>query len=1032
MVQFSYQAKEGLHKSVQGTIEAETFDAAVAQVVRLGYVPVDVHPVSVPKGRGSKATVVFNLRKKVGYAETVFFIQQISDLINAGVPVLRVLTLISKQTRNLYLKETALKMRDYVRDGGTLSDAMGRCPDVFPKLYGNLVKAGEASGKLGEVLRRLADMAQADNDTNDIVVNMTYEPNFNFLKTLIDAKGNVTTLKYDYELATNDPRYGTKGNLVTVTFPTAGAQTPALNFTYNANGQVTQFTDAKGNITQYTYNVTNGQLSTISRNPAGINAVTQLTYDALSNIDIVTDPLNHTTNYDFDALGWLTQVTDALGYKTKYTYDANGNVTKLERQANAGATLWQTTQYTYDIQNNLKTLTDPLNRVTTYNYNNNEDMTSVVDANTKTTAYQYDERRLLFKVTDSNTPTAGVTQYDYDTNGNLTKLTDANTNATNYAFDNFDRLTTETFPDTRTNVYTYDKNSNAATRTTPNAQQVQYTYDALNRLTNQNYPSNAAMNITYAYDAGSLLTSAANSFSTNAYTYDALNRVLTNTQTLNAVNYTVTYAYNDLNQTGVTYPSAKSVTYAYNANNLLTTLSVGGVALMNVTYDTLSRRAQKDLTGTATKQAIYTYNLADELTTLQNKIAGGATISRHVYTYDNVSNRLTHVITAAANKNYTYTYNNIYELTGVTGSETSTYAYDKLGNRTTSNGTAYTTNNLNQYTTVGGVTRGYDNNGNLTGDGGNTYGYDVESRLTSFSKTGTTASYTYDAFNRRVSKTVNGTIIRYVYDGDDIIEERSSAGALNADWVHGDQIDEPLTMKRGANTYYYFRDGLGSVRQLTNAAGTVQQVYTYNSYGQLSAAPTIVNPFTFTGREYDTESGNYYYRARHYSPTLGRFLQRDPIGYYDSNNLYQYVGNDSIGWTDPFGLQRYTNGRYQTRRSPYRDRNSRRYPGDSGYRYEEPRDILRDSHDKFMNELNGALGDVFSEFLDKLDDLLNPKPPESNVPSDPRPEEPKPEDPKPENPSPTSPTSESPPMCTMGDMCMPEPNSTPETCPKQS
>ncbi|MBL8013053.1 MAG: RHS repeat-associated core domain-containing protein [Candidatus Omnitrophica bacterium] len=317
--------------------------------------------------------------------------------------------------------------------------------------------------------------------------------------------------------------------------------------------------------------------------------------------------------------------------------------------------------------------------------------------------------------------------------------------------------------------------------------------------------------------------------------------------------------------------------------------------------DWLKEGQQKDLTGTAVKQTIYTFNIADELLTLNNKLSTGTVISKHDYTYDAVSNRKTHAITAAANKNYTYDYNSIYELTGVTGSETSTYAYDKVGNRTTANGVAYTSNNLNQYTAVGGVARTYDTKGNLTGDAGNTYGYDVESRLKTFSKTGTTASYGYDAFNRRVSKTVNGTATFYVYDGDDIIEERNSAGTLVADYVHGDQTDEPLTMTRGTTTYYYFADGLGSIRQLTNSAGAVQQTYDYNSYGKLAAAPTIVNPFTYTGREYDVESGNYYYRARYYSPTLGRFLQRDPIGYADSMNLQQYVGNNSINFIDPTG-----------------------------------------------------------------------------------------------------------------------------------
>lgn len=150
---------------------------------------------------------------------------------------------------------------------------------------------------------------------------------------------------------------------------------------------------------------------------------------------------------------------------------------------------------------------------------------------------------------------------------------------------------------------------------------------------------------------------------------------------------------------------------------------------------------------------------------------------------------------------------------------------------------------------------------------------------------------------------MNGTLTRYLYDGDQVIEERDGSNAVTATYVYGPGIDEPLTMTRNNQTYYYFQDGLGSVTDLTNAAGEVVESYAYDPYGQPTPAVSAVgNPYRFTGREYDADTGLYYYRARHYHPGLGRFMQRDPLGHVDGSNLYAYVRNNAVNHVDPLGL----------------------------------------------------------------------------------------------------------------------------------
>ena len=723
----------------------------------------------------------------------------------------------------------------------------------------------------------------------------TYDAWGNMLSRM-DENGNTTTYTYD-----------SNGNVLTVTVPISPGNSATTTYTYNGSHQVLTATDPLGNVTTNTYDGHGGLLSVTTPAPGnGASAsVTQFAYNTLGELTKITDPLNNQTSVAYFPTGLIQTITDAQSNVTTYAYDSRGNCTSVTDANN------KQTTFTYDAMNRLTKITYPDTTTTQFGYDIRGRRTSVTDQNSKQTTYAYDDADRLTSVTDAAN---NVTTYGYDTESNLTSIQDANHNSTTFDYDAFGRVTTTHFPSGQIEQYSYDNVSNLTGKTDRKNQQITYTYDQLNRLTQKSYPDTSTVN--YTFDNDSRLTQVTDPTGTYQFTFDNMGRLSSTTTSyafLTGRNFTTSYAYDAAsNRTGFTDPENGSTSYVYDTLNRLQTLTppaaISGGSF-GFGYDALSRRTS--LTRPNTVNTAYGYdNLSRLLSVTHAK--GGVTMDGATYTVDNAGNRSSKSdLYAGVTTNFGY--DNIYELLSTTqgGTTKESYSYDPVGNRLSNlSSSGWSNNTSNELTSRLGFTYTYDNNGNIqtmvNSSGTTTYNWDYENRMTSvvLPGSGGTVSFKYDPFGRRIYKSSSAGTSVFAYDGDNLVEETNATGAAVARYSQGLNIDEPLALLRSGTTSYYQADGLGSLTSLSNTAGTLANTYTYDSFGNLTASTgSITNSFRYTGREFDTDTSLYYYRARYYDPQTGRFLREDPSGFTGGINLYAYTMNSPTGWSDPTGLE---------------------------------------------------------------------------------------------------------------------------------
>ncbi|GEM_PF-283683 len=743
----------------------------------------------------------------------------------------------------------------------------------------------------------------------------------------------------------------------------------STTYSYTATGNVETITRRRNGadeVTRYTY-ITDasmpgyGKIQTITGPSAG--ATVTFTYDPLGRVRTVTGPDGYSVAYSYDALDRITKVQypdqtfvqtiynrldpewtrDRLGRWTHRVFDALQHVTDVIDP------MGRNTHFDYCGCGALEEIVDPNGNHTTFIVDVQSRVTSKTFSDGKTVLFGYDPTiNRLQTVTDAKNQ---VAHYEYFLDGNLREVSYTKPDGTSLDIP------------TPTVAYTYDPAYNRIVTMQDGIGTTTYEYHPITaplpfgagRLKNISGPL-ANSTVTFGYDEYGRVRSQALAGGTSSVVFDALGRVASETNPLCTGTNTFSYDYDGA--TGrlrhAYYPDGQVEERIYFDNvgdNRLRQIrnlppSAGTVlSEFNHTYNGVGNILtweQANSGATGSKRYGFEYDGADQLTGADLKdVATGTSIKQHGYVYDPAGNRVSKS-EAVARTVTGGTFNGLNQLKGLSGA-----AQVVLTGSVNKPSLVDVNENpvqifANKFTTVVSVTTGtnditikatdanhpdksttkkariivnettpsqafeYDDNGNLTSDGIRTFTWDARNRLISISYADSSKTeFAYDGLDRRVSvieKDAGGVVTstkKLLWVGNEIRQERDASNAVTKSYF-------TRGMQKNGVSYFYTRDHLGSIREVTDSNGVALTRYDYDPYGRqtvtrLSGTTSVDADFGFTGHYYHEPSALNLTLYRAYDADTARWLSRDPIGEDGGINLYRYCLNNPVSYVDPDG-----------------------------------------------------------------------------------------------------------------------------------